>query len=154
MVFGRYPSAAERRLKKIDLKPALSLKARVVYVKNLKRGDSIDYHRAYKARGEETIITGGIGYSDGYPTRLAGKGECLIGGIRHPLIAEITANHIFVLGRRDHIEPGEEIVLYGKQGEEEIPLEEIAEICEHSEYNLLARLSPALPRFYLRPDIR
>jgi len=154
MVCGHYPSAAERRLKRIDLRPALSLKARVVYVKNLKKGDPIGYHRAYKAQGAETIITGGIGYSDGYPTCLAGRAECLIGGIRHPLIAAVTANHIYVRGRREGIEPGDEIVLYGKQGQEEITLEEIAEICGHSEYNLLARLSPALPRFYLRSDIR
>lgn len=154
MVCGHYPSAAERRLKRIDLRPALSLKARVVYVKNLKKGDPIGYHRAYKAQEEETIITGGIGYSDGYPTCLAGRAECLIGGIRHPLIAAVTANHIYVRGRREGIEPGDEIVLYGKQGQEEITLEEIAEICGHSEYNLLARLSPALPRFYLRSDIR
>lgn len=154
MVFGHYPSSAERRLKRIDLKPALTLKARVVYVKDMRAGDTIAYHRVYKAHGEETTITGGIGYVDGYPTDLAGKAECLIRGTRHPLIAAVTANHIYVRSRRDDIEPGEEIVLYGKQREEEIPLEEIVQLCEHSEYNLLTRLSPSLPRFYLGPDIK
>ena len=153
MVFGHYPSSVERKLKRIDLKPALTLKARVVYVKDMKAGDTIAYHRVYKAHGEETIITGGIGYIDGYPTGLAGKAQCLIGGTRHPLIAAVTANHIYVRSRRDDIELGEEIVLYGKQGEEEIPLEEIVQLCEHSEYNLLTRLSPSLPRFYLKPAI-
>ena len=148
MVFGHYPSLAERRRKRIDLKPVLTLKARVVYVKNLKTGDPIAYHRVYKAPGNETVITGGLGYCDGYPTCLAGKAECLIGGTRHPLIAAVTANHIYVRSHRNDIEPGEEIVLYGKQGKEEITLEEIAELSECSEYNLLVRLNPALPRFY------
>ena len=150
MVFGYYPSIAERMLKRIDLKPTLTLKARVANVKNLRAGDPVAYHRVYKARGDETIITGGIGYSDGYPTCLAGNADCLIGGNRHPLIAAVTANHIYVRSsHRNEINPGDEIVLYGKQGKEEVPLEEIAELSQRSEYNLLARLNPVLPRFYL-----
>jgi len=149
MVFGHYPSPAERRLKRIDLRPALTLKARVVYVKKLSRGDPVAYHRAYGARGKEVIVTGGIGYWDGYPNGLAGRAECLIRGTRHPLIAAVTANHISVRSCLEDIEPGEEIVLYGKQGAEEIALEEIAEQCGHSEYTLLARLNPTLPRFCL-----
>ncbi|MBW2095990.1 MAG: alanine racemase [Deltaproteobacteria bacterium] len=148
MVFGHYPSVEEWKLKRINLKPALTLKARVVYVKNLTRGDPIAYHQAYKARGDETIITGGIGYSDGYPTGLAGRAECLIRGTRHSLIAAVTANHISVRSRRDDIELGDEIVLYGKQGKEEILLENIAQLSGYSEYELLTRLHPLLPRFY------
>ncbi|HDZ22929.1 MAG TPA: alanine racemase, partial [Desulfobacteraceae bacterium] len=147
MVFGHYPSPAEWKLKRIDLKPALTLKTRVVYAKKLTRGDPIAYHQVYRARRDETIITGGIGYSDGYPTSLAGRGECLIKGTRHPLIASLTANHIYVRSSRDDIEPGEEIVLYGKQGKEEITLEDIAQLSGHSVYELLTMLSPFLPRF-------
>lgn len=152
MVFGHYPSTAEQRLKRVHLKPALTLKARVVYAKKLKRGDFVAYHRAYKVQGNETVITGGIGYADGYPTGAAGRAECLVGGIRHPLIASVTANHIYIRSRRNDIEPGEEIVLYGKQGGEEISIENMAQLCEHSEYNLLSRLNPLLPRFYLKTD--
>ncbi len=148
MVFGYYPSKAEARLRRIDLKPALTLKTRVVYVKNLKAGDPIAYHRVYKARKNETIITGGLGYCVGYPSNLAGKADCLIGGIRHPLIAAVTGNHIYVRSHSDNIEPGQEIVLYGQQGKEKILLDEIAELSKRSEYHLLARLHPALPRFY------
>ncbi len=147
-IFGHYPSAAERKRKRIDLKPALTLKARVVYVKKLAGGDSIAYHQAYRAHGDETVITGGIGYVDGYPTNLAGKSECLIRGVRHPLVAAVTANHIYVRSRRDDIEAGEEMVLYGQQGNESILLEDIARLSGCSEYELLTRLHPLLPRFY------
>jgi len=150
MVFGHYPSTAEKSLRRIPLKPALTLKTRVICVKSLKKGDSVAYHREYKVEGNETVITGGIGYADGYPTAAARRAECLVGGIRHPLIASVTANHIYIRSRRNDIKPGEEIVLYGKQGGEEISLENMAQLCGRSVYNLLSRLNPLLPRFYLK----
>ena len=148
IVLGHYPSAAEHRRHRIDLEPALSLKARVVCVKHLKAGDPVGYHRAYRSPANETLIIGAIGYSDGYPVQLAERAECLIGGRRHPLVAAVSANHIFVRNAGGKIHAGEEIVLYGRQGDAFIDLQEIAASADRSVYNLLARLNPDLPRFY------
>jgi alanine racemase len=148
MVFGHYPSAAEHRRRRIVLDPALTLKARVVCVKRLNAGDPVGYHRAYRAPRDETLITGAIGYSDGYPVQLAERAECLINGRRHPLVAAVSANHFFVRSAGGEIRPGDEIVLFGRQGDALIELQEVAALAERSVYNLLARLSPDLPRFY------
>jgi alanine racemase len=148
MLLGHYPSAAEHQRRRIELEPALALKARVVLVKRLKAGDPVGYHRAYHAPADETFITGAIGYSDGYPVQLADRAPCLIGGRRHPLVAAVSANHIFVRSAGGEVRPGDEIVLYGRQGEASIDLQEIAGLAGRSVYNLLARLNPDLPRFY------
>ena len=148
MILGHYPSAAEHQRRRIELEPALTLKARVVLVKRLTAGDPVGYHRAYHAPADETFITGAIGYSDGYPMQLADRAPCLIGGRRHPLVAAVSANHIFVRSTGGEIRPGDEIVLYGRQGEAFIDLQEIAGLAGRSVYNLLARLNPELPRFY------
>lgn len=148
MVLGHYPSAAEHRRRRIELEPALSLKARVVCVKHLEAGDPAGYHRAYRSPADETLIIGAIGYSDGYPVQLANRAECLIGGRRHPLVAAVSANHIFVRNAGGEIRSGDEVVLYGPQGDAFIDLQEIAALAERSVYNLLARLNPDLPRFY------
>jgi alanine racemase len=148
MVLGHYPSAAEHQRCRIPLEPALNLKARVVCVKHLKAGEPVGYHRAYRAPGDETLITGAIGYSDGYPVQLANRAECLIGGRRYPVVAAVSANHIFIRSTGGKIRPGDEIVLYGRQGDAAIDLQEIADRSGRSVYNLLARLNPDLPRFY------
>lgn len=148
MVLGHYPSAAEHRHRRIELAPALSLKARVACVKHLRAGDPVGYHQGYRAPGDETLITGAIGYSDGYPVQLADRAECLIHGRRHPLVAAVSANHLFARISGEDIRPGDEIVLYGRQGDATIDLQEIATLAERSVYNLLARLNPDLPRFY------
>jgi alanine racemase len=148
MVFGHYPSAAEYRRRRIDLKPALALKARVVCVKDLKAGDPVGYHQAYRAEQDETLITGAIGYPDGYPVQAGGCTEALVGGCRHRLVAAVTASHIHLRCGQGRVETGDEIVFYGAQGQERIALEEIAAAVGRSEYHLLTRLNPSLPRFY------
>jgi alanine racemase len=148
MVLGHYPSADEHQRRQILLEPALTLKARVIFVKRLKAGDPVGYHRAYRAPTDETLITGAIGYSDGYPAQLADRAECLIGGRRHPVVAAVSANHIFIRSTGGKIRPGDEIVLYGRQGDVAIDLQEAADRSGRSVYNLLARLNPDLPRFY------
>ncbi len=148
MVFGHYPSAGAYRSRPIELRPALSLKTRVVYVKHLLAGDPVGYHRVYRAPADETLITGAIGYPDGYPFQAADRTEALIGGVRHRLVATVTANHIYLRGGRETVVPGDEIVLYGPQKGGCIAIEEVAAAVGRSEYNLLSRLSPLLPRFY------
>jgi alanine racemase len=88
-----------------------------------------------------------IGYSDGYPVKAAGKGFVLIKGQRFPIIARVTANHIEVLLKSDTpVNPGDEVVLIGAQGEESISAAEVACWGDVTVYQLLARLNPLLPR--------
>jgi alanine racemase len=147
--FGYYPSTEEFRQRKIDLKPALSLKTRVSHVRKLRPGDSVGYHQAYVASTEHLLLTGAIGYPDGFPPQLAKGGEVLIQGRRHPLVMAATANHIYIKAEIDEpIHLGEEIVLIGRQQDEQISCEDLAKLSGLSEYKLLACINPLLPRYY------
>jgi len=149
IIYGYYPSPEALQERKVELKPVLQLKTRVIYVKELRPGDSVSYHREFIAQKREMIATLPIGYSDGYPPQIADKGEVLINGRRFPLVSRITANHMTVnlQGRKD-IDIGEEVVLIGTQGELEITTEEVADWAGISVYKLLIGMSPLLPRFY------
>jgi alanine racemase len=149
LIYGHYPSdkAYEERL--VDLKPALQLKCRVAYVKELRPGDGVSYHRAFMAKKKELVATLPIGYSDGLPPTIADKAQVLIQGKRYPLIAAVTANHCTALitGSGD-IKIGDEAVLIGTQGEETITAEELTKHAGTSVYKLLIGLNPHLPRSY------
>lgn len=147
--FGYYPSTDEFRQRKIDLQPALSLKTRVSNVRKLRPGDSVGYHQAYVAAGEHLLVTGAIGYPDGFPPQLAGGGEVLIQGRRHPLVMAATANHIYIkAGIDEPIRLGDEIVIIGRQEDEQISCEDLAKLSGLSEYKLLASINPLVPRYY------
>jgi alanine racemase len=91
-----------------------------------------------------------VGYSDGYPFRIVGKGYVLIRGQRFPVIGDVTANHLEV--RLPHDSPiaiGEEVVLIGTQGRERISADEVAGWAGVSTYKILLQLNPLLPRLSL-----
>jgi alanine racemase len=149
-LYGYYPSERAHRERKIELRPAMTLKAPVLYVKTLRPGDGVSYHRAFKAEKATRVATTGIGYSDGLPQALAGKGEVLMRGKRFPLIAAVTANHVSadLLGDEE-VTTGDEAVLIGTQGDEEITAEAVAEQAGISVYKLIIGMSPLLPRKYM-----
>jgi alanine racemase len=69
LLYGYYPGPEEATKRKIDVHPALSVKARVAYVKTIEAGESVSYHRTFIAEQETTVATLPIGYSNGYPRR-------------------------------------------------------------------------------------
>jgi len=149
-IYGHYPSDEEYKLKRIALRPAMSLKTRISCVKRLRAGDSISYHRAYTATKEEKIATASLGYSDGFPYDVAGKSYALIKGRKYPLIAAVTANHISlkVTDAKD-INEGDEVVLFGKQGNGEITAEELAAAADTSVYKIVIMMNPLLPKVFM-----
>lgn len=148
-IYGQYPSTAEYEAKKLDLRPVMSLKTRVILVKKLRPGDSVSYHRAFKAHKETLVATLPIGYSDGYPYQAAQKGEVIIGGRRWPIIASVSANHTMVnVTGAEGVKIGDEAVMMGKQGEAEITAEELAAWAGSSVYKIVIEMNPLLPRVY------
>ena len=150
-IYGHYPSDATWRTRPLDLRPVLSLKTGVVYVKTLAPGDALSYHRAFIAERRTRVATLPLGYSDGYPHTLADKADVLIRGRRFPIIALVTANHVLVnLGNDMEISIGDEAVLIGSQGTESIDAHPLAEAAGFSVYKLLIGMSGALPRLITR----
>jgi alanine racemase len=121
-VSGYYPSQEVReKFKEITLKPVLQLKSRVAVVRNLRPGDMVSYNKSYVAKTREKIAVIPVGYSNGYPYNAQGKTFVLINGERCPVVAYMSANHMEVLLKPDsNVSMGDEVVLLGTQGKEEI----------------------------------
>lgn len=150
VLYGCYPNTATRKENRLKLAPVLSFKARVAEVKTLQPGDGVSYHRSYRASQRETIAVLPVGYSDGYPHQAAGRGHVLIGGAACPIIAGITANHMEVrLPRGLKVDPGDEAVLIGSQGQSSVSADDLADWAETSNYKILIGMNPRLPRFTL-----
>lgn len=134
----------------IDLRPALSLKAEVSFVKPLPAGEAVSYGLRWTAPADTVIATLPIGYADGVPRRYgASGGEVLIGGRRCPVAGTVTMDQILVdCGPTSGVRPGDECVLIGRQGDEEITAWEWAERVGTIAYEVVCGISARVPRVY------
>jgi alanine racemase len=150
-LYGYYPNRETKQEDPLSLRPVLTFKSRVVDVKTLHPGDSVSYHRAYKAAKKEKIAVIPVGYSDGYPYSASGKSRVLIGGKKYPILNTITANHMEALiNTEPNISPGDEVTLIGAQGNEKITADDVAEWAGISNYKVLIGLNPLIPRTLLK----
>ena len=151
-IYGIAPTAElEGRL---ALKPALSLKARVSYVRRLVAGERLSYGLRYELDQPSTVVTVPVGYADGVPRRLGQVGgEVLIGGRRKPIAGAVTMDQLLVdLGPgadADEVEVGTEVVLLGRQGDDHITAAEWAEKLGTIPYEVCCGIGERVPRRYL-----
>ncbi|MDI6870688.1 MAG: alanine racemase [Bacillota bacterium] len=150
MLYGLYPSAEVSRTA-VDLRPVMSLKARVAYVKRLPAGAAVSYGRTYVTRDPETVALLPLGYADGFSRLLSGRAEVLLKGRRVPLRGRICMDQC-VVGVPDGLEVrvGDEAVIFGRQGGEEITVDEVAERIGTINYEVVCAVSGRVPRVYLR----
>lgn len=134
-----------------ELRPALSLMARVTFVKELDAGERISYGLRYTLDRPSTIATVPLGYADGVTRRLSAVGGCvLIGGERRPIAGTVTMDQLMVdCGPRSDVRAGDEVVLIGRQGGEYIAAEEWAERLGTISYEVLCGIGPRVPRVYV-----
>jgi alanine racemase len=145
VLYGIYPEAAFRGTGKLGLVPALSLKARVAYVKQLQAGDSAGYNRAYVAERPVWIATLPVGHADGLPRVAAKGGRVRIRQRLYPIIASISASHTIVeIGADPAVQAGDEATLF--DWTEGSRPEDLASACGASVYDLTMHLNPLLPR--------
>ncbi len=130
------------------LRPAMSLKARVVAVRTLEAGERPSYGRLRPLPTRSVVATVPIGYADGVPRQLFTAGyEVLIGGRRRPLAGMVTMDQIVVdCGDDSSVQPGDEVVLLGRQGNEEITAEEWAGLLGTINYEVLCGVGARMPR--------
>jgi len=143
-LYGMYPSKEFRSTGIMQLRPGVSLKARVVYVKQLDRGETAGYDRVYKAQRDTWVATLPVGHADGYP-RVATKGARVrIGEGLYPVVA-ISASHIIVeMGLEPRTSIGDAATLFDwREGSRP---EDVAASCGSSVYDLTMHLNPLLPR--------
>jgi alanine racemase len=132
------------------LRPVLSLRTRVTYVRNLEAGARPSYGRRRPLPTAATVATAPIGYADGVPRRLFDEGgEVLMGGQRRPLAGVVTMDQIVIdCGPPDQaaVGVGDEVVLLGRQGDQEITADEWAGRLGTISYEVLCGIGPRVPR--------
>lgn len=145
MLYGVYPDPRSRSL--IDLKPVLSLKTRIAYLKTVEPGRTISYGLTYLVKKKTRVATLPIGYGDGFSRAHSSRGEVLIRGQRAPIIGIVTMDQIMVdVGNIDGVAVGDEAVLIGEQGAVRITAEEAAEKIGTISYEVLAQLGKRVSR--------
>jgi len=134
----------------VALQPALSLHARVSYVKELDAGERLSYGLRYTLASNGRVATVPLGYADGIPRRLFEVGGCvLIGGARHSISGAVTMDQILVdVGKAD-VHVGDEVVLIGRQGDEAITAAEWALRLGTIAYEVVCQIGPRVPRRYV-----
>ncbi len=133
-----------------DFKPILSFKTRVVYVKKIPPGASISYGRNFIAKKEMTVATIPVGYADGLPRALSNKGEVLIKGKRVKILGNVTMDQTVIdVSGIPNVHSGNEVVIIGKQGNEEITATEIAKKIDTINYEIVSRIGKRVERVYI-----
>jgi alanine racemase len=144
-IYGVYSEAAFRTLKVMNLEPAISLKARVAYVKRLEPGDSAGYERAYRADRPVWIATLPVGHADGLPRAAAKGGRVRINGLMYPIVASVSASHTIVeIGDEQRVNIGDVATVFDAQDGSRP--EDLAASCNSSVYDLTMHLHADLPR--------
>ncbi|GLX66382.1 alanine racemase [Paenibacillus glycanilyticus] len=152
-MYGLYPSDEVSR-EKIKLDPVLSLKTEVVMVKDAPPGWGISYGTRYVTKQEEKIGTLPIGYADGFSRMLTGKANVLVRGVKVPVLGTICMDQCMIAldaaSAETAVEPGEEVVLIGRQGQQEITAGELASQLGTINYEVTCMVAARVPRVYVR----
>ena len=130
------------------LLPAMSFRSRVGLVKRVPAGEAVSYGLHYRVERDSTIATVPVGYADGYLRALSGRGRVLIRGKRYPVAGTITMDQLLVDVVEDPVEVGDEVTLFGRQGDAEIRAEEVAGWIGTIGYEVVCAVSERVPRRY------
>ncbi len=147
MLYGQYPAPSLK--KEIHLHPAMSVKARIIFLKRIPRGQGVSYGHIFTAPRDMTVATLEIGYNDGYLRCLSNRADVLIKGQRCPIVGRVTMDQIMVdVSRVKDAKIGMEVTLLGRDRKETINADELAQIAGTISYEILCSLGNRLPRVY------
>jgi alanine racemase len=149
ILYGIYP--CERKKNYPQVESVFSLKTRVTFVKTVPRGFTVSYGRRYVTEKTTDIVTLPVGYADGFPRKFSNAGEVLINKKRYPVVGAVCMDMIMVdAGPRSGVRAGDEAVLIGRQGREEISVYEIARRLGTIPYEVICNIGKRVTRVYLR----
>ncbi len=146
MLYGSSPSG---NIPSEELRPVLSWKCRVLQIKEVPEGTGISYGHDFITTRPSRIATISVGYADGYLRCLTNRGQVLIGGKRAPVVGRVTMDMTMVdVTDLPEINLGDEVVVLGGQGEDNISAEEVATWADTINYEIFCALSHRVPRVY------
>jgi alanine racemase len=147
IIYGMYPKHTFPKL--IKLRPALSLKTKVVFIKDIPAGRSISYGRTFISQKPTKVATLPVGYADGYNRGVSNKAEVLVRGQFASVIGKVTMDQTMIdIGKIKGVKVGDEVVLIGKQGRHEIHVEKLARLAGTIAYDFICGISNRVPRIY------
>jgi alanine racemase len=134
----------------VDLRPAMRVVSHIGYVRSLPERARPSYGRIREMRRSGKVVTVPIGYADGVSRRLSSAGRVLINGKRYPFAGQVTMDMVVVDVGDDEARAGDEVVLIGRQGPEEISADDWAELLGTISYEVVCNFGSRLPRRYMR----
>ena len=150
ILYGLYPSE-EVEKEPVPLKPLMTLKSHIAYIKTLEPGVQISYGGTYTTQKETRVATIPVGYADGYARSLSNKGWVLIRGKKAPILGRVCMDQ-FMVDVTDIPEAREldEVILLGKSQDQQITMEELGELSGRFNYEFACCISKRVPRIYFK----
>jgi len=149
ILYGLYPSKYVKR--DLDIKPCMSIKTNVSYVKKVPKGVSIGYGRTYYTTRESVIATIPVGYADGYSRLLSNKAFVIIKGKKAPIVGNICMDQFMAnVTDIDGVKAGDSVILMGEENGLSITADDIAEIERTISYEVLCGIGKRVPRSYIK----
>ncbi len=144
------PPSTDMELEHVHLEPAMSLKARIVHLKSVPSGSKISYGMTYETTSSTVIATIPVGYADGYSRLLSNKGQMLVHGCRVPVVGRVCMDLTMLdVGQIQGVKVEDEVVVFGKQGGEQITATELAGKLNTINYEIVTSIARRVPRIYL-----
>jgi alanine racemase len=145
-MYGLHPAGSADRA----LKPAFEWRTSVVQVKSVHQGETVSYGRIWEATEDRVIATLPVGYADGYKRILGSRADVLIHGRRAPVVGRVCMDHMMAdVTDIGGVAVGDEAVLIGRRGEEEISANELAELTGTINYEIITTIGDRVKRVYV-----
>ena len=152
--YGLYPSE-EVSKDIVPLRAAMSLYSHIVYCKTIHAGQSVSYGGLFTAQKDTRVATIPVGYGDGYPRSLSGKGYVLIRGKKAPILGRVCMDQFMVdVTDIPDVKIGDEVTLIGRDGDEVITMEEVGSLSGRFNYEFVCVLGKRIPRVFYRDGKR
>ena len=147
MVYGMFP---HEDMNGIGFQPVMSFKSRVVNVKQMRRGKSVSYGRTYKFDHDAKVAAVAAGYGHGISRLMSSNGYLLVRGVRAPIVGRVTMDVTMIdVTNIPQASVGDEVIIFGKQGNEQISVYEVAERSGTISYEITCGIGKRVPRVYI-----
>ncbi|MCD8089230.1 MAG: alanine racemase, partial [Clostridiales bacterium] len=149
ILYGYYPSDEVKR--SIDIKPVMSLKTHIGYVKPLAAGSSVSYGRTFTAKKDMKVATVPVGYADGYMRCFSNKARVIVKGCYAPIVGRICMDQFMIdVSGVPSVAMGDEVILLGEEKGLKIDADELAGLGDTISYEILCAVGKRVPRVYIR----
>ena len=150
ILYGLWPSEEVAR-DILPLRPVMEVKSRIIYIKEIEAGTPVSYGGTYTAQKKTRVATIPVGYGDGYPRGLSGKGSVLVRGKRAPILGRVCMDQFMVdVTDIPQAEEGDPVTLIGRDGDGQITMEELGGLSGRFNYELACCIGKRVPRIYLK----